>query len=300
MVRIIVAEREGGAGLYRRINGQLARLGAMGGGAGATFEARGALSVVTCCLEPPPGGPGREAGEMREIFLTGIAAALADTVVSDVEPRLLRRAVSKRAGGAREAERRRMAELAGLEVQQLAHDERTERANLAVRIADCLDEADELHLEGFVRFRLKGYVKELDLCAEAAVRKFEAEREQREFVALLRFLLENQEPRIDLVHVFPRRGGSFSLRDREGFLVNQDYLESFVFDLAQDGDVTPADLLVSALITLSPVRIVLHPPCEPPWDVAFLREVFRERLVDCAGCPLCAPAAPAAGKPRPQ
>lgn len=297
VVRTVVAEREVGAGLYRRINRQLARLGAMGAGAAAAFEARDGIAVVTCRLEPVPGDSGREAGEVQEIFLSGIASALAETIASDVEPRLLRRAVSKRAGSTREAERRRIEELARLEVDRIARDERSERANLAVRIAHYLAEADELHLEGFLRFRLKGYRNELELCAEDALRTFEAEREQREFVALLRFLLENQEPRIDLVHVIPRRGGSFSLRDGDGFLVNHDHLEGFVFDLAHGGDVNPGDLLVSALVTLSPLRIVLHPPPEP-WDEAFLREVFRERLIDCEGCALCTQA-PAARKPGP-
>lgn len=299
MVRIVVAEHGEGVGLYRRISGRLAPLGAMGAAARAALEVKGALAVITCLLEPPAGRPGRETSEVQELFLSAIASAAAETIVSDLEPLHLRRAVAKRAAGAREGERRRVEELARLEAERIARDERTERANLAVRLADYLGEADELHLAGFVRFRLKGYLGELERCADAAVRRFEAEREEREFVALLRFLLDSQEPRIDLVHVLPKRGGSFSLCDREGFLIHHDHLEGFVFDLAYGGEVNLTDLLVSALVTLSPLRIVLHPSCEP-WETAFLREVFRERLVDCGGCPLCAPASPAAGKPRPK
>src|SRR5690606_24115804 len=128
-------------------------------------------------------------------------------------------------------------------------------------------------------FRMKEYLQELDGCVETALRRLEAEREHREFVALLHFLLENQEPRVELVHVLPGRGGSFSLLDGEGWAIDHHYLEGFVFDLAF-GEVNLEDLLVSALVTLSPVRIVLHPPLEA-LDTAFLREVFAERLTGC-------------------
>lgn len=296
MARIIIAEREGGSDLSRRIDRELDRLTQAGVNAEVTCESRGGSRFFTCRIASARRGE-PFFGDRWELFRFGMACAVSETIVCDVEPQLLWRGVSHRARGAPLEERRRVAELARDEMEQIALDERSERANLTARICDYFSEEEALHLDGFLRFRLKGYREELARSVEAAIRRYKAECEQREFVALLRFLLEHQEPRVDLVHIFPKPGGSFSLLDGEGCAINHQYLEGFVFDLAADGEVNLEDLLISALVTLSPVRIVLHPPA-PVWDTAFLREVFQERLVSCRGCRLCIPAPLTAGKPR--
>lgn len=297
MARIIIAEREERSDLSRRIDRELAELGKVGVDAEVTQETRGGSRFFTCRLKSPQGEE-PFGGDPWEILRFAMANAVSETIVRDVEPQLLWRDVSHRVRSAALDERKRVMELARDEIERIARDERSERANLVGRICEYFGEEETLHLDGFLRFRLQGYREELSKCVEAAIRRFKAECEQQEFVALLRFLLENQEPRIELVHIFPKHGGSFSLLDGEGCTINHQYLEGFVFDLALDGEVNLEDLLVSALVTLSPVRIVLHPPSEM-WDTAFLRDVFQERLVSCGGCRLCSPVPLTAGKPHP-
>lgn len=62
-----------------------------------------------------------------------------------------------------------------------------------------------MNLEGFVRFRLKDIIDEIEMAIEMSVDDFIIQKEYNEFIDLLRYFVELQEPRIDLVNVIKKR-----------------------------------------------------------------------------------------------
>ena len=72
---------------------------------------------------------------------------------------------------------------------------------ILTRVNEYLDSNSNLFLEGFLRFRLKDYFLELELMVEQAVENYLVEREYDEFIDLLRYFVEIQEPKIDEVQV---------------------------------------------------------------------------------------------------
>jgi hypothetical protein len=62
-----------------------------------------------------------------------------------------------------------------------------------------------------------------------------------------------------------------------------------------DNDVNYDDLLISALITIAPARIVLHFQDERN-VIGTIQDVFIERVALCQGCSLCKPGAKPLGK----
>lgn len=140
------------------------------------------------------------------------------------------------------------------------------------------------YLEGFLRFRLKDYFKELEVSIEKAVEHFLIEQEYNEFLRLLRYFVEIQEPRIDEVHLLVKDKKSFCLLDEDQRPINQDQLQGALTELNQD--VEYEDLLLSTLITMSPRRIVLHIVSRTE-IVETILNVFRERVSLCQGCDLC-------------
>lgn len=140
------------------------------------------------------------------------------------------------------------------------------------------------YLEGFLRFRLKDYFKELEISIEKAVEHFLIEQEYNEFLRLLRYFVEIQEPRIDEVHLLVRDKKSFCLLDEDQRPINQDQLQGALTELNQE--VEYEDLLLSTLITMSPRRIVLHILSRTE-IVETILNVFRERVNICQGCDLC-------------
>lgn len=251
-------------------------------------KTRGKLTFLGCNVE---GTPDRGANP-REVFRYYIARALADLIVGEVTekalPKILHHNYAQFAAEDRDEILARARAL--LEYAQ-GGDERglvrqiNRRNQILFQVLDYLDLHDELIVEGFLRFRLKEYFQELVETIDRAVEAFMADREYREFVRLLRYFVELQEPRLEEVHVVVRPGGLYRLLDRDNQVVENDYLEGLVVEMVRD-EINQDDLLLSALITIAPRRIVLHLP--PELKIAeTIQSVFLERVTVCPGCPNC-------------
>jgi putative sporulation protein YtxC len=147
-----------------------------------------------------------------------------------------------------------------------------------------LDSNSQLYLEGFFRFRLKDYFAELVKSVELSMDNFLVEQEYHEFIHLLQYFVEVQEPRIDEVHVMIKDKQNFYMLDEDKNPINHEQLQGVLTDLNQDIDYD--DLLLSALITISPRKLVLHLSAKTE-IVDTIMNVFQERVVVCTGCPLC-------------
>jgi putative sporulation protein YtxC len=147
-----------------------------------------------------------------------------------------------------------------------------------------LDTNSSLFLEGFFRFRLKDYFVELENSVELSMDNFLVEQEYHEFIRLLQYFVEVQEPRIDEVHVLIKDKQHFYMLDEQKQPIDQEQLQGILADLNQDIDYD--DLLLSALITISPRKVFLHLSAKTE-IVDTIMNVFQERVIICKGCPLC-------------
>jgi len=154
-------------------------------------------------------------------------------------------------------------------------------------ILDYLAGQKELNIDGFITFRLRDYRVELNDAVGHAVDDFLMEKEYLEFINLLRYFVEAQESKLKLVHVIILPDGLFKLVDPKGSAINREYLTEAFLDV--EPDLNSEDLLVSALITIAPERIVLHCPAELDRleHLETIRSVFESRLTTCRGCSLC-------------
>jgi putative sporulation protein YtxC len=154
-------------------------------------------------------------------------------------------------------------------------------------ILDYLGAQQEINLDGFITFRLQEYREQLGDAIGRAVDDFLMEKEYVEFINLLRYFVDSQEPKLKLVHAIILPKGGFRLMDDKGATVTREYLaESFV---EVEAEVNSEDLLVSALITIAPGRVILH--CSTELDrleaLDTIRSVFEGRITTCRGCRIC-------------
>jgi putative sporulation protein YtxC len=227
-----------------------------------------------------------------EIFRFYIARALADLIVGEVTQQVLPKILHQHYAQFAEEDRGDiLARAKGLLDATADPDGRglvrqiNRRNQILFKLLEYLDLHNEVVVEGFLRFRLKEYFRELVETIDRAVEAFMSDREYREFVRLLRYFVELQEPRQEEVHVVVREGGLYRLLDQADQVVENDYLEGPVVKMVQD-EISHDDLLLSALITLSPRHIVLHLPSG--LRVAeTIRSVFAERVEVCPGCSRC-------------
>ncbi|MCL6638795.1 MAG: putative sporulation protein YtxC [Firmicutes bacterium] len=161
------------------------------------------------------------------------------------------------------------------------------------KVIDYLNGSNRIILDGFVRFRLKEYIDELRDAADKAVDDFLMEREYREFIQLLRYFVEIQEPRFEIVHVLVRADNNFALYDERLRGIKAECPEGCAFEPA-GGEISYDDLFVSMLITLSPRLITIHREggTAAPLALDTVVNVFEGRISWCPGCPLCRTGSP--------
>jgi putative sporulation protein YtxC len=156
------------------------------------------------------------------------------------------------------------------------------------KLIDFLKYNNQIIVDGFIRFRLKEYIAELREATEKAVDEFLMEREYREFIQLLQYFVEVQEPRMELVHLYIPETGGFKLLDDKMEPVRSDFTDGFFLDMLES-EFNYEDLLISALISIAPGRIIIHQPLKNNHTTMLetIKSVFNNRVSDCPGCSIC-------------
>ncbi len=270
---------------------------------------RGPLVFLGCHLEPAAG-----AAAVGTDFRQAVAQALARWIVERRERALLQRLIGTHYAYFTADERENILSLA---VRQLGSGAGAEgvqgrrppapagelaerapspaavrrRARVLQRVVEYLERQDTLVVDGFVTFRLKDYVDELVTAVDRAVDDFLMEREYREFVGLLRHVVDSQLERPPVTHCVFDGSGGFQLQDEQGQAVAADFLDE-VGPEAALRDVGVEDLLVSALITVAPRAVRLHVPEEAAVALSqdalgTLEAVFPRAVSVCPGCARC-------------
>lgn len=153
------------------------------------------------------------------------------------------------------------------------------------KIMNYLDEFKTLNIEGFVQFRLKKYNNKLKKAVKKAVDEIVIDKEYNEFVDLLKYFVELQDPKMNQVNVIKNdKKNSYQLLDEKKKIISNEYLINNM-DEIMDEKVEIEDLLISALINISPRIIILH--FEDKEVENTLKDIFCERIKVCDGCELC-------------
>lgn len=230
--------------------------------------------------------------EVFELIKNSIANCLADIIVDEWEIRLVKKIVRENYFYYNEEEKKVILEKTKeiLNPAGLDYTRQQRKEKVLEKILAYLDLHEELILEGFINFRLKDYHNELEDIVNAAVDEFMLEREYNEFIRLLKYFVDIQEPRVEKIQIVFKDSGKFNLYDAENQPFRHECLEGLMFDLLEN-EINYDDLLLSALITLAPRTLELH--LEEGFvtteTVKMINNVFGKRVSLCEGCVLCRP-----------
>ena len=125
------------------------------------------------------------------------------------------------------------------------------------RLMDHLETNDELVYDGFITFRLKDFIGELEDAVERAVDDLLIENEYNEFIKLLQYFVEIQDPKMDEVHVLQQEDKRYVLLDSDFKVIHNEMLEQLAREIT-DKEIGHVDLLISSLITIAPCKITIH------------------------------------------
>lgn len=251
-------------------------------------ETRGDLLLITCRFRFDGG---RAGAELQALCRRELARLLSELIVERAEPELLRRIVRRHYGYLEEGLREQVVRTARQFLDRAEENPSGSgrKARVYARLLEHLEQSDAVHIDGFIRFRLKDYVEELEDAVDRAVDQYLMDREYGEFIRLLRYFVELQEPRPETVHVVCRPEGGFELFHADGGPIELGTAPEVT--VATGTEVDLDDVLLSALVSLAPRRVVVH---EGAGRLATdtgdaLRRVFEGALHTCRGCRICSP-----------
>ena len=232
--------------------------------------------------------------ESYNVLKRYISNALADYIIRQYEERLLVRTINSNYCYFNSMEKK---EILGKALNIIRNEDKTffnslfqiRRRNVIIRrLLDYFDNSNSIILDGFVNFRLKEYIKDLEEIVDKAVDDFLMDREYKEFIRLLRYFVDIQEPKIDTVHVMVDYENKYTILDETKKEITNECIHEYVNEISE-GEINYDDLLVSSLITFAPRRIVIH--CTGQFRnkelLETIKNVFTGRVVICQGCDLC-------------
>ncbi len=232
--------------------------------------------------------------ESYKILKTYISNALADYIIRQYEERLITRIINTNFCYFNSAEKK---EILSRALNIIRNEDKSfinslfqiRRRNVIIRrLLDYFDNSNSIMLDGFVNFRLKDYIRDLEEVVDKAVDDFLMDREYKEFIRLLRYFVDIQEPKIDTVHVIVGYDNRYTLLDGSKKEITNECIQEYVNEISE-GEINYDDLLVSSLITFAPRRVVIH--CNGQFRnkelMETIKNVFYGRVIVCQGCDVC-------------
>ena len=116
---------------------------------------------------------------------------------------------------------------------------------------------EEGNVEGIVRFRFFEYKKMLRDLADELIDIYYLNREYEDFVELLRYFINVQDFRPEIVYIRVLSNGTYLIFDKNKNDITKKCLQEFA-STEEINDVSFDDLLISILITLAPEKIVVE------------------------------------------
>lgn len=261
--------------LLNRAEEEISQLKKKGLGVDYRVDNRGKFTFLSFYLS-------KASGRGHAVLRSCLSRLVADVVLSPWQDYLIRKMIKNYyyyfSPSEREAICQKVTELLG------RRGTTNHRQAIISRVRDYLGSHDTLVIEGFIHFRLPSYIEQLEKVVDEAVDDFIIEKEYRDFIRLLQYFVEMQEPKVEMVHVVVGPGERFQLLDAQGQALDAGPLLE-----VNDPDLTYEDLMLSALITVAPKAVTLHlKDAQKDFKTAgTIMSVFGSRVTTCSGCWLC-------------
>lgn len=111
-----------------------------------------------------------------------------------------------------------------------------------------------LNIDGFVKFRMKELMKYISAIGDIALEEYLIKKDQDEFVSVLKYFIDIQEEKIDLLRIHIMNDNSFVLYDKDGNRIENTEDEE-ILNMMLKEDLNYEDFLISTLLALCPKKI---------------------------------------------
>lgn len=111
-----------------------------------------------------------------------------------------------------------------------------------------------INVDGFVKFRMKEFMNYISTIGDIAVEEYLMQKDQEEFVRVLKYFIDIQEEKIELLRVHILSDNSFVLYDKDGRKI-ENIDDEEIINMVLKENLNYEDFLISTLLTLCPKKI---------------------------------------------
>ena len=122
------------------------------------------------------------------------------------------------------------------------------------KISDLITQNKDLNLEGFFKFRMKDFVSYISILSDIALEEHLIKRDKKEFLDSLKYFINIQEEKMNLLRIIITKEGHFILSDENGKEI-ENFNNEEIKNLAMEENLNSEDMLISAIMTLCPKKI---------------------------------------------
>lgn len=146
-------------------------------------------------------------------------------------------------------------------------------------IKEFILENDYINIEGFITFRMKNFLKDIECIIDKVVEDYMIEKEYNEFIKLLKYFVDIQDCKLEEVNIIVQENGSYEVKDSKGLDIFKDFLNE-ITDVAEKGIINTEDIIISGLITNAPKKIKIYNEeyCINKEFIQTIKSVFSERV----------------------
>lgn len=146
-------------------------------------------------------------------------------------------------------------------------------------IKEFILENDYVNIEGFITFRMKNFLKDIECIIDKVVEDYMIEKEYNEFIKLLKYFVDIQDCKLEEVNIIVQKNGSYEVKDSKGLDIFKDFLNE-ITDAAEVGIINTEDIIISGLITNVPKKIKIYNEeyCINKEFIQTIKSVFGERV----------------------
>lgn len=236
---------------------------------------------------------GKKYNEMIKTFLHCVANALSDIIINCFEPRIIRKIIENDYFYFNKNEKNLIYDYA---IDVLNFNELKGKYDLLYQIKrktfilheilHYISKSPIIILDGFVNFRLKEYIVQLEIAVDEAVEEYLINREYQEFILLLRYFVELQESKQDLLHIV-LKNNQFYLFDKNMKPIKND--DFFNLVVSENPEITEDDVMIITLINMAPKKITIHgfTGIEKIEVIGALYNIFEGKISFCNYCDIC-------------
>ncbi|MGL5507127.1 MAG: sporulation protein YtxC [Paraclostridium sp.] len=131
------------------------------------------------------------------------------------------------------------------------------KESLFHRVIQCIGSENYINIDGFVKFRMKELLGYISNIVDIALEEYIMKKDHDEFINVLKYFIEVQDGKIDILKVYIKKDNSVILCDKDDKIIENENDEELINMFVKE-NLNYEDFLISTLLSLCPKEILIY------------------------------------------